>query len=94
MSKSWTLVSWCTASSTKSNKFQSPLAGFYRPVEGAFSVFRRFRVYGALWRFLRLGWASAKVVLQLAYGGERGACAWPLRFPFKNPMYPAPERTQ
>lgn len=37
---------------------ESPLAGFYRPVEGAFSVFRRFRVYGALWRFLRLGCAS------------------------------------
>ena len=37
---------------------ESPLAGFYRPVEGAFSIFRRFRVYGALWRFLRLWCAS------------------------------------
>nr|DAL79325.1 MAG TPA: hypothetical protein [Bacteriophage sp.] len=52
------LVSWCTASFTKSNKSESPLAGFYRPVEGAFSVFRRFRAYWALWRFSRLGCAS------------------------------------
>lgn len=37
---------------------ESPLAGFYRPVEGAFSVFRRFRVYGALCRFSRSGCAS------------------------------------
>ena len=37
---------------------KAPLAGFYRPVEGAFSIFRRFRVYGALWRFSRLGRAS------------------------------------
>ena len=37
---------------------ESPLAGFYRPVEGAFSVFRRFRVYGALWLFSRLRCAS------------------------------------
>jgi hypothetical protein len=43
---------------------------------------------------VRLPSHDAKSVLQLAYGGERGACAWPLRFPFKNPMYPAPERTQ
>lgn len=37
---------------------ESPLAGFYRPVEGAFSIFRRFRVCWALWRFSRLGRAS------------------------------------
>lgn len=53
------LVSWCTASFTKSNKSESPLAGFYRPVEGAFSVFRRFRVYGGAGAFFAFGWASA-----------------------------------
>ena len=37
---------------------ESPLAGFYRPVEGAFSVFRRFRVYGGAGAFFAFGWAS------------------------------------
>lgn len=43
---------------------------------------------------VRLPSHDAKGVLQLAYGGERGACAWPLRFPFKNPMCPVLEQTQ
>lgn len=88
------LVSWCTASFTKSNKSESPLAGFYRPVEGAFLFSGAFAFTGRCGAFRGLGVRLAKGVLQLAYGGERGACAWPLRFPFKNPMYPAPERTQ
>lgn len=37
---------------------ESPLAGFHRPVEGAFSVFRRFRVYGGVGAFFAFGWAS------------------------------------
>ena len=37
---------------------ESPLAGFHRPVEGAFSVFRRFRVYGGAGAFFAFGWAS------------------------------------
>nr|DAE24212.1 MAG TPA: hypothetical protein [Caudovirales sp. ctNZz8] len=47
-----------------------------------------------MWRGGRLHFCGAKGVLQLAYGGERGACAWPLRFPFKNPMCPALGQTQ
>ena len=37
---------------------ESPLTGFHRPVEGAFSVFRRFRVYGGAGAFFAFGWAS------------------------------------
>ena len=57
---------------------KSPLAGFYRPVEGAFSVSCANRVSVAQERFSHFGGRlpsrAAKVVLQLAYGGERGAC--------------------
>ena len=53
---------WGSAQAAAAQPVQKPmdaaLAGFYRPVEGAFSVFRRFRAYWALWRFSRLGCAS------------------------------------
>lgn len=70
------LVSWYTASFTKSNKSESPLTGFYRPVEGAFLFSGAFAFTGAQERFSHLGGRlpshAAKVVLQLTYGGERG----------------------
>ena len=72
------LVSWCTASFTKSNKSESPLTGFYRPVEGAFLFSGAFAFTGRCVAFhgpgVRLPSHDAKSVLQLAYGGERGAC--------------------
>lgn len=53
---------------------KSPLAGFYRPAEGAFSVFWRFRISRRCGAFSVLGGrlhsCDAKGVLQLAYGGE------------------------
>lgn len=77
---------------------ESPLAGFYRPVEGAFLFSGAFAFTWRCGAFCGLGVRlpshDAKGVLQLAYGGERGACAWPLRFPFKNPMCPVLEQTQ
>lgn len=51
-------VSWYMFFFTKANKFERPLAGSYRPGEGAFSVFRRFRVYGGAGVFFAFGWAS------------------------------------
>lgn len=61
---------------TKANKFERPLAGYYRPVEGAFSVFSALAISKPLTRFLRWGGrlhsCDTKGVLQLAYGGERG----------------------
>ena len=77
---------------------ESPLTGFYRPVEGAFLFSGAFAFTGRCVAFHgpggRLPSHAAKVVLQLSYGGARGACAWPLRFPFKNPMCPVLEQTQ
>ena len=77
---------------------KAPSQDFTVLSRGLFLFSGAFAFTGVQERFLHLGGRlpshAAKVVLQLAYGGERGACAWPLRFPFKNPMYPDPERTQ
>jgi hypothetical protein len=77
---------------------KAPSQDFTVLSRGLFLFSGAFAFTGAQERFSHFGERllshAAKVVLQLAYGGERGACAWPLRFPFKNPMYPAPERTQ
>ena len=77
---------------------KAPSQDFTVLSRGLFLFFSAFAFMGRSVAFTGLGVRLPSLytnsVLQLAYGGERGACAWPLRFLFKNPMYPAPERTQ
>ena len=77
---------------------KAPSQDFTVLSRGLFLFFSAFAFMGRCGAFrgfgVRLPSRDVKGVLQLTYGGERDACAWPLRFPFKNPMYPAPERTQ
>ncbi len=77
---------------------KAPSQDFTVLSRGLFLFFSAFAFTGAQERFSHLGGRlpshDAKGVLQLAYGGERGACVWPPRFPFKNPTCPDPEQTQ
>lgn len=77
---------------------KAPSQDFTVLSRGLFLFFSAFAFMGRCGAFrglgVRLPSRDVKGVLQLTYGGERGACAWPMRFPFKNPMCPVLEQTQ